>query len=69
MPPAVLRWEGTDCGSVEPVAPRILVGRGPAAQLMELRHKLGEGIFKMKQQYPETPPEGVQVRMVDGVIQ
>ena len=56
-------------GFVEPVAPRILVARAPAAQLMDVRHKLGEGIFKMKQLYPETPPEGVQVRMVDGVIQ
>jgi hypothetical protein len=33
-----------------------------------LRRELGEGIFRMKQQYPETPAEGVQARLEDGHI-
>lgn len=54
--PGRLRSAGFD----DPVAPRILMGRAPARDLDGLRRTLGEGIFRMKKQFPETPPEGVQ---------
>lgn len=62
--PGRLRAEGIE----EPVAPRILVGRARVRDVPALRRELGEGIFRMKQQFPETPPEGVQARLEDGAI-
>ncbi|HEX5396208.1 MAG TPA: hypothetical protein VFX74_03865 [Candidatus Limnocylindria bacterium] len=55
-------------GVQEQVAPRILIGRSAARDVDALRRELGEGIFRMKQQYPETPAEGVQARLEDGHI-
>ena len=54
--PSRLRSAGFD----DAVAPRILLGRAPARDLDGLRRRLGEGIFQMKKQFPETPAEGVQ---------
>jgi GGDEF domain-containing protein len=59
--PARLRAGGVR----EPVAPRILVGRAAARDVDELRRELGEAIFRMKQLYPETPPEGVQATLAE----
>jgi GGDEF domain-containing protein len=62
--PARLRAAGIE----EKVAPRILIGRSAVRDVSRLRRELGEGIFRMKQQYPETPAEGVQARLMDGLI-
>ena len=62
--PARLRMAGFS----DIVAPRILIGKGPVRDISSLRRDLGEGIFRMKEQYPETPPEGVQARLADGRI-
>lgn len=63
-------WPGRlrAAGIEEPVAPRILIGRARVRDVQDLRRELGEGIFRMKQQFPSTPPDGVQARLEDGVI-
>jgi GGDEF domain-containing protein len=62
--PARLRAAGFS----DKVAPRILVGEARARDVDELRRELGEAIFRMKQIYPETPPEGVQARLSEGLV-